>query len=273
MSLPKIEIVSGKGGVKYALYQNNDILAKEIRANGEFASLERGFAQGMADYFKAGDILDIGANLGAFSVPLAIQAPFCKIHAYEVQRLIFSQLCTNIFINRVENIFPVNCALGNSNKIISIPDLDLVTSTNVGGFTVDDEIRSNLKNSYIDKITAPNTFLSSCTYSQEKKLDSFTQLEKIIFIKLDVEGYELEVLQGAKKILKKNNYPPIIFEDWGDKFEWYKKKSEKLNEFLKYLGYDIQKISPRERLAQHKAFEARFVIANELNPKIQVQKN
>ncbi len=75
---------------------------------------------------------------------------------------------------------------------------------------------------------------------EAKTLDSFN-LDNIGFLKLDVEGAELEVLQGAVKTLARSQYPPFIFEVWPDK--WYQTKKEKLFNYVKGLGYTITPIT------------------------------
>jgi hypothetical protein len=45
------------------------------------------------------------------------------------------------------------------------------------------------------------------------KLDDFN-INNISLIKIDVEGHELQVIKGAIETLKRNNYPPILFECW-----------------------------------------------------------
>ena len=68
-------------------------------------------------------------------------------------------------------------------------------------------------------------------------------LNNIGFIKIDVEGFEKEVLEGSLETLMKNNYPPIVFESWGD---WKEKEGVNATQlrkdlflFLNKIGYKI----------------------------------
>lgn len=79
-----------------------------------------------------------------------------------------------------------------------------------------------------------------------RTLDSF-RLENIGLIKIDVEGFEKEVLLGGLETLVNNNFPDIIFESWGD----YKEKEgvpakqirEELFSLLTKIGYNTIKLS------------------------------
>jgi len=66
------------------------------------------------------------------------------------------------------------------------------------------------------------------------KLDNVEIMEDTIdFVKIDVEGHELEVLQGAKETLTK--FKPIIF------IETFDDKKVKVDEYLTNLGYRLEK--------------------------------
>lgn len=63
----------------------------------------------------------------------------------------------------------------------------------------------------------------------------FTDKDKVDLIKIDVEGYTYEVLQGAKRIIKNNN--PIIQLEILSKKKDFKKKEKEILEYLNSLGY------------------------------------
>jgi hypothetical protein len=72
-------------------------------------------------------------------------------------------------------------------------------------------------------------------------------------IKIDVEGHELEVLKGGIKTIKRNNYPPIIFEAWTWK-PWYQEKRIALFEYLQGHGYEITELG-QNNIARHPNYE------------------
>ena len=74
------------------------------------------------------------------------------------------------------------------------------------------------------------------------KLDDLEHLsdEKISMIKIDVEQHEYEVMDGASKLIDKNQ-PVLIFEH---NIETSKKQTLKINKFIKEKGYVIYLIKP-----------------------------
>ncbi len=87
----------------------------------------------------------------------------------------------------------------------------------------------------------------------KKTLDSFN-LTNINFIKIDVEGHEKLVLEGAVQTLKNNNYPKILFESWDEHHEQNGLPSIKLKkelfEFIESLGYRIIKLGQDMYIAE-----------------------
>ena len=61
------------------------------------------------------------------------------------KEIVFQQVCANVLLNRLDNVYPVNLALHNTECEKTNPDLDFWKSQNVGGFSIDDKIRKNFE--------------------------------------------------------------------------------------------------------------------------------
>lgn len=140
--------------------------------------------------------IDVGAHKGEFlSYILALR--YKKIYCFEPQKKIFKILYKNFKNNRNLKLF--NIALGDKkaklkfyiNKLTSTSTFSRSKNTS---FLKIKNFILNSKNSYIDKY-----------YVKTKKLDEIFANKKIfnIFLKIDVEGFEFNVLKGAKKTLSK----------------------------------------------------------------------
>ena len=251
--LPEIEFISANNN-NYLLMKNNDLIGQELRAHGDFSKSERICCEKLLADKKNVAVLDIGANIGTFTIGVAkfLENTDSRLICFEPQRIVFQQLCANIFLNQLSNVHAFNLAVGEKNQIVNLPIIDFHKSSNPGGFSVNDDIRDHLNKEYQKGTTAKNTFQNTISEKMQIiTIDSLNIEDEIAFIKIDVEGGELEVLIGAKNTLQKNNYPPIVFEDWGSKFSWYREKSLKTFSFMKSLGYEVSKLEGRNFLAIH----------------------
>ena len=189
-------------------------------------------------------VLDIGANLGTFCVPLARKIPKLKFHAFEPQRIINYQLCANIIINGLDNVQTYELALSDKDAQLNLVMPDYAKETNIGAFSIDMEVRKN-------EYECATTSVTNKIYLVPLDLLAFSDVK---LIKIDVEGHELEVLQGGLETIKANNYPPIIFEAWTWK-PWYQEKRKALLDYLEGLGYQIQQLG-ENNLAKHPKYES-----------------
>jgi len=135
---------------------------------------------------------DIGANTGYYGI-LAAFLDKQKIKTYSFEPLIEYVNCINesALLNHLDNIKVFNFALGNENKSKQI---QLAGSG------------SSLDTNFLDN---PNLQTREI---QVRKLDDLileNNLSLPDFIKIDVEGYEYEVLQGCLETIKKSQ--PILF--------------------------------------------------------------
>jgi FkbM family methyltransferase len=164
-------------------------------------------------------IIDIGAHVGTYSFILGKKAH--HTYSFECNPKVFCYLAANIALHELEDkITPYRYALGNREGTLDY----IIRSEDGGGNGIK---KLNDKDNQLKKIKV-----------QVKTLDSF-HLTNIGFIKIDVEGFEKEVLEGSLETLKNNNYPPILFECWGD---WKEKEgvdTKQLRNELFLILYNI----------------------------------
>ena len=229
--LPNCEIVMADG-IQYILFKKDDIVSNNIRAGGYEPEIIE-LALRLLMPHPNGIVLDIGANIGSFVLPLARKLPKFQYHAFEPQRIVSYQLCANVLINALDNVRVHNFAISNHTNRIMLPMPDYFKEVNIGAFSINPEVRAN---------EYECTSVGDTEAVDTKTLDFLLyQWNDVRLIKVDVEGHELEVLKGAVKTLEANNYPPIIFEAWTWK-PWFEAKRKELFEFVNSLGYDIKEI-------------------------------
>jgi FkbM family methyltransferase len=161
-----------------------------------------------------------------------------QFEVFEPQRIVYYQLCANIFLNRLSNVYAHNVGLSNEQRITSYVLPNYAEETNIGAFSIDFDTRLKDYEVKSEGVTERMIIIP---------LDSM-QYEKVRLIKIDVEGHELQVLQGAEHTLRENNYPPIIFEAWTWKFP---EKRQAVFAHLESLGYAITQIG-QNNLAEYK---------------------
>jgi FkbM family methyltransferase len=144
-------------------------------------------------------IIDVGASIGIFTKAANYLYPEAKIYSFEPLDSSFFKMKSLIGNNK--NIKMYNFALGEKNGHILINKNKYEYSSSI--FDMSD----------IHKNAFPYTAESAKQEIDVKILDEVfynESLERPILIKLDVQGYELNVLEGATNFLKKCDY--IIIE-------------------------------------------------------------
>lgn len=235
--LPNCELINCFGN-QYLVFKGRDLISNHLRQSPYEVEVFA-IAQKLLEKHKDGIVLDIGANMGTFSVPLARANPRLTFHAFEAQRIIYYQLCANTFINGLDNINCHHRAMSDKQGWLELTVPDYANETNIGAFSIDEETR---KNDY------------ECPSQGKTETIELDTLDTYVFTdvrlaKIDVEGHELEALKGAKSTLEVNNYPPIIFEAWNWK-PWFEPKRKELFQYLTDMGYEITE-GGNNNLAQH----------------------
>ena len=154
-------------------------------------------------------ILDVGAHKGEFLQSIKKIINFEKIYSFEPQKKIYRKL--NIF--SIENkIFCFNFALGNNNEIRNLK-INKKTSTSTFSDINNLSLWYKIK-SFILKFSTKSSFID-----EEKvnviKLDDFCddyKISNIDLLKIDTEGHEKQVLEGALNLIKEKKIKYILLE-------------------------------------------------------------
>lgn len=181
--------------------------------------------------FKNSIIIDIGANLGSHTLEFAdLVGDNGKVYAFEPQRIIYYQLCSNIIANGYNNIFAYNLALSDKNETAYIEKQN---------FYSDDIL--NIGDTHIS---------NDGDIIDVKKLDNYN-LNNVSLIKIDVQGYEPFVLNGAIETIKRNK-PIILIEIVNEHLNIYNKSDENIKEFFSNINYNLNNISGWDYIATPK---------------------
>lgn len=136
-------------------------------------------------------VIEVGAHIGTHTVPISrLVGAWGRVYAFEPQRKVYRELYHNLALNGVTNAVPLRFAIGAGQaRVIEMnpppPGNEGGTGVGAGGDRA--ELRS---------------------------LDSFG-FEQVSVLKIDVEGYENEVLKGASDTIRRNR-PVILIEILGD---------------------------------------------------------
>ncbi|BAZ40630.1 methyltransferase FkbM family protein [Calothrix sp. NIES-4101] len=170
-------------------------------------------------------MLDVGAHIGEYTLLAAQKVGSTgQIHAFEPQAHIFPVLSRNVEINEFSNV-----------KLNRSAVCDLVGEME---FEISDEpaMSSLRKHENLDNnakvVCVPSTSLDEYWSNHATKID---------LIKVDVEGAEKFVFQGATKLLSLpvNQAPTWIFEYAPNSYASFEYHSTEILELLKHYGYGV----------------------------------
>ena len=195
---------------------------KEIRFNNNFEEvnlnyINKIFENGVINKAKGG-VLDIGANIGNHALYFALEGNADFVYAFEPIEDTFKILKRNVEINNLENkISLFNCAVGAKHVMTTITNYH---DDNIGGTQLAYSDKGN-----IECIT----------------IDDMRIKKDIKLIKIDVEGFEAEVIIGARRTIAEKQ-PYILVEIWSIE------NMQIIESILKPLGYQYIQIALHDYL-------------------------
>ncbi len=174
----------------------------------------------MAHARRGGVLVDVGANMGYFSLLWAAARESNRAHAVEASPRIFSKLTRNIQLNHLESRIQTY-ALALSDRVgFSAFDPGPDEQTGWGGL--------------VDS-ASPGTIEVATT-----RLDSlFAKLLHIDVLKIDAEGGDTRVLRGAEQMLRAHRIGVIYFEQYIERMAALEIQPGDAAAFLDDCGYKV----------------------------------
>lgn len=204
--------------IKYILPNTIENVGLELMINGVYGS---DIVQFLKKNVKENDVFfDVGANIGSIGLPLVKFNPLLRYHAFEASPHVFEYLRKTINLNGFKT-----CTLVN-NVVYHTDNLQLPF----------------FQSHYHGKNSLVPTYGNSSVLVSTISLDRYCEdnnIDRIDWMKIDVQGFELYAFQGAEKILQSGSVKNIIFEyePWAE--EEAKIPIGEAKDFLLKLGYQL----------------------------------
>lgn len=211
--MPPFELFNRQKVCRYGqmLYNKNDTyIGRSLDVYGEYSE---GEVELFRQVIQPGNVvIEVGANIGAHTLFLAQQVGRSGVViAFEPQRILFQTMCANLALNSVPNVYTLQQAVGAKAGSVVIPAIDYTQENNFGGLSL-----GNYENGEgVPLATLDGFNFPACS-----------------FLKIDVEGMELDVLHGAERLLRQ--FRPVIYLE-NDRPE----KSAALVRHVNSLGYKM----------------------------------
>lgn len=208
-------------GVGYQLLEQSAFDPGEINLSVSLLDLRR-------KYFGDGVlVIDCGANIGVHTVEWARHMTgWGSVLAIEAQERIFYALAGNIALNNCFNAKAMHAAVAAEDGRMNIPQPDYLKPASFGSLELKPRPNTEFIGQAVDYSSA-KTIAIRCVAIDTLALE----LQRVDFIKLDVEGMEAEVLAGAAQVIAKH-HPAILVE-------WIKSTKPRLAGILQLAGYSI----------------------------------
>lgn len=205
-------------GVGFQILENAAFDPAEVKIVVELLGLRRRF------HGDGAVAIDCGANIGVHTIEWATaMTGWGSVLAIEAQERIYYALAGNIAINNCFNAFALHAAVSSEAGSIKIPNPNYLVASSFGSL----ELRQNERNEFIGQTI---DYTNNMADVRKVAIDDFN-LPRVDFIKLDIEGMELEALAGARATIER--CLPIL---WIEKI---KTDATQLRQWLDQRGYHL----------------------------------
>jgi FkbM family methyltransferase len=215
------------------LARASSTLARLVRGSPAFEEVIRAEHVFYINTLRAGMIaFDVGANLGECTLLFArLVGERGSVHAFEPTGAVVERLTTILRLSNLTNVQINRCAAAEKAGTVSFNEFP--ESHWTWNSRAVREIDSTLAPPLLRTEEVPAIPLDQ--YAAERRI------EKIDLLKIDVEGSELQVLQGAKQLLREHKVDVCVFEVGHAIFDMGNRPAE-IGDFLRDSGYGVRNL-------------------------------
>jgi len=210
----------------------HDSIGKQLLGTGTFEEVQTRYIRSRVS--EKGVMVDVGANVGYWSVLFACHSNGGYVHAFEPSPASAALLSANVALNGLEDRIRVNQTALSAEA--GRREFSVAVDSGFSSF------KSTARVPEKERITVPTTTLDS--YVAEAGID------RINFLKIDVEGSEEQVLRGAEHVLHTIRPQLLLIELTDANLKAYGSAVERIVVYLNDLGYEpfvIDHITGKER--------------------------
>lgn len=221
---PTADLARGHAG-SFLVPHHDAMIGMTIKNTGCWAPKDLEFFKTI---INSGDtVIDVGANLGHHSVFFSkLVGDTGRVLIFEPQKSIYNYACGNIAINNCRNVDTFNGALGDSTSVMHMTDISYDQDNNFGAQSISFDSLSTIGEEV--RVWKLDEMLSN----------GIIHIDRIDFIKIDVQSFELYVIKGALAAISR--FKPKIFLEISP--HWMKIRGYEYTEIydlLRNLGYDF----------------------------------
>ena len=212
------KVLAGFGRALNRFYENRN---HDIYSNGEITILKK------LSKLNSKIVIDGGANIGDYSLLINKIIPSCKVFCFEPVNNTFNTLLSKT--KNIDNINAINKGLYKENCSMNMNVYDSHTHSSL--YEMQKFSNEQLK-------TQESILVKGDDFLKENSI------EKVDFLKIDIEGAEYDALLGFKQSILEGKIRVIQFE-YGLKNISTKKLLIDYYEFFENIGYIVGKVFPK----------------------------
>jgi FkbM family methyltransferase len=225
-------LIAGRRSPEVDCWRNGIRLSLDLREGVQLALYlgvyERTTERRLREFVHTGmTVVDIGANIGAHALPLALAVGSTgRVIAVEPTVAAFERLCRNRDLNPevAARLITVHAAVGAPNGALK--------STYYSEWPLEDAGVRHPVHHGAEQTTG------NATFSTLDDLVDTLHIDRVGVIKIDVDGTELEVLDGSRRVIERDR-PTVFFELCPYLLTEFGRSAHDLVTFFTSLGYEL----------------------------------